>query len=376
MKFASGILFTAVVSLMALGMVALVSASTGQELPRQLMMHPFWCAIGLVTCGVVAWRDYRWLSHISLLGLGVSVILLALVFVPPFGDRTHGSSRWLDFGSVRMQPSEFAKLALILVLAHYGAYYQPHMKTFRKGVFIPMALMAPVIGLVFLEPDVGASTLLTIVGAVMLVVAGAKVRYLATPAVLTTIALAFFLWHNPNRSARIYSWLNLEETRHGMGMQVYNSIMAMGQGGVEGVGLGAGEIKLNYIPENHNDFIFSVIGEELGLVATLGVVLGYLAIVLAGLYIAWHARETFGMLLATGITTLIGLQAIINIGVVTGTIPNKGLALPFISYGGSNMVSLMIGIGLLLNVARHGKPRRKRDELPLPQNEILSYQYL
>jgi len=376
MKTASGILFISVIGLMALGVVALVSASTGKELPRQLMMHPFWCLIGLGACGMIAWRDYRWLSHVSLFGLGVSVILLVMVFVPPFGEKLNGSHRWLDFGPVLMQPSEFAKLALILVLAHYGAHYQSSMKRFRQGVFIPIAIMVPVIGLVFAEPDVGAAVLMAGVGGVMLVVAGTRLRFLVTPALIVGVALACFLWQNPHRSARIYSWLNLEETRDGMGMQVYNSIMAMGQGGVEGVGLGEGGLKLSYVPENHNDFIFSVIGEELGLVATLGVVVGYLAIVLSGLYIAWHARETFGMLLATGITTLIGFQAIINIGVVTGTIPNKGLALPFISYGGSNMVSLMIGIGLLLNVARYGKPRRKRDELPLPQSDILSYQYL
>jgi cell division protein FtsW len=154
------------------------------------------------------------------------------------------------------------------------------------------------------------------------------------------------------RSERIYSWLHLEETKRDKGLQTYQSIIALGHGGITGVGLGDGRQKLGFVPEHHTDFIFSVIGEELGLVATLGVALGFLAIVMGGVYIAWNARDTFGMLMAAGLTFLIGCQAVVNIGVVTGSLPNKGLPLPFISRGGSNMVVMLACVGLLINIAR------------------------
>jgi cell division protein FtsW len=151
----------------------------------------------------------------------------------------------------------------------------------------------------------------------------------------------------------------VEETKRDKGMQAYQAMVALGSGGVFGVGLGVGRQKLGFVPVHQTDFIYSVIGEELGMMATMGVVLAFLAIVLCGVYIAWHARDTFGMLISVGITFLIGLQAIINIGVVTGSLPNKGLSLPFISYGGSNLVVMLGCVGLLMNIARHGGKSEK-----------------
>src|SRR6267142_5346547 len=172
------------------------------------------------------------------------------------------------------------------------------------------------------------------------------------------------------RSERIYSWLHIEETKLGKGLQTYQAMVALGSGGVTGVGLGDGRQKLGFIPEHHTDFIFSVIGEELGLIATVGILLAFVLVVGCGLYIACHASDTFGMLLASGITFLIGFQAVINIGVVTSALPNKGLSLPFISYGGSNLVVMLACVGLLINVARHAGdepiPRGVFDPSPLP----------
>jgi cell division protein FtsW len=375
MKIASSIVFIATAALLALGLVVLVSASTGQTGARHLMMQPIWCAVGLVACGVAAWKDYRLLRHFSWWLLTLAVVLLVVVLIPKVGITAKGATRWLGYGWLRMQPSEFAKLALIVALAHYGAHYQRQMPTFWRGVFIPGAIMAPIIGLVFVEPDVGASGLMAVVGASMLVVAGVRVRYLLLPSLALLVALGYFLWQDPVRSERIYSWLNLEETRLDKGMQAYQSVLAIAKGGLNGVGLGEGRQKLGFIPEHHTDFIFSVIGEELGLVATLLVVFMFMAIVLSGLYIARHARDTFGMLLASGVSFLIGFQAIVNIGVVTAALPNKGLSLPFISYGGSNLVVLLMGIGLLLNVARQAGSLRSQASAPLPPNESLSYQF-
>jgi cell division protein FtsW len=186
----------------------------------------------------------------------------------------------------------------------------------------------------------------------LLLIAGLRLRYILPPVLICAAGLALFLYNNPMRSSRIYSWLHLEETKLDKGHQAYQSTVALGSGGWTGVGLGDGRQKLGFVPEHHTDFILSVIGEELGLVATLGIVLGFLAILVSGTYIAWHARDPFGMLLAAGLTSLIALQAIINIGVVTSALPNKGLSLPFISYGGSNLVVMFTGISLLISVAR------------------------
>ena len=175
------------------------------------------------------------------------------------------------------------------------------------------------------------------------------------PLVLGAVALALSFWYDPMRSARIYSWLHLEETKNGVGRQVYQSMLALGSGGWTGLGLGNGRQTLGgWVSEQQTDFILATIGEQLGLIATLGVIVGFVVIVLCGIYIALNARDTFGLLLSCGITLLIGLQAFINIAVVTNTIPNKGMPLPFISYGGSNLFMMLGCVGVLLSVARHG----------------------
>jgi cell division protein FtsW len=376
MKLASSIIFMFTAALLSLGMVMLVSASIGgQAEARHLIMQPIWCGIGLVACGLAAWKDYRHLRRVSWLLLGLAVVLLAAVLVPHVGLHRNGATRWIGFQGFSMQPSEFAKLALIIALAHYGAYYQRQMPTFWRGLVVPGAIMAPLIGLVFAEPDVGTAILLCAVGGILLILAGSKLRYLMPPVLAGMIVLGCVLYHDPMRSERIYSWLNLEETKLDKGLQAYQALVALGSGGIQGVGLGDGRQKLGFIPEHHTDFIFSIIGEELGLIATLSILVAFLTIVLSGVYVAWHARETFGMLLAAGITFLIGMQALINIAVVTSSIPNKGLPLPFISYGGSSLVVMMTGVGLLINVARHAIVRSDRKDLSLVSNEVVSTQF-
>lgn len=355
MKPATTILIFCVAALSALGMVMLFSASTGQPEARYLIMQPIWCALGLGACLVAASADYRWLKKypwIPWAVLGMAVILLAFALVPGIGIKTNGARRWLGIGSFRFQPSELAKIALIVALAFYGERYQRQMPRFWRGMVIPALLISVVLALVFLEPDVGTALLIGAVSAVVLLIAGIRWKYFLPPACLALIALGVFIWHNPMRSGRIYSWLHLEETKQDKGLQAYQAMVALGSGGITGVGLGDGRQKLGFVPEHHTDFIFSIIGEELGLAATLGVVIAFSAIVYCGVFVAWNACDTFGMLLASGVTFLLGFQAIINIGVVTGTFPNKGLSLPFISYGGSNMVVMLACIGLLISIAR------------------------
>ena len=353
MKAATSILLFAVLGLLVLGIVMLVSASTGQQEARYLIMQPIWAGIGLVACCLTASGDYRWLKRIWWVLLLLAIVLLVLVWAPQVGIARKGAARWIGYGGVRLQPSEFAKAALIIAIAWYGERFQRHMGTFTRGILFPGAGIAVVLRLIFREPDVGTTLLLASVSAVMLLVAGLRWRYVLPPFLAGLAGMMMFIAHDSIRSERVYAWLHPEETRLDKGMQTYQSVAALGNGGVKGLGLGEGRQKLGFVPEHHTDFIFSVIGEELGLIATLSVLVAFLVILICGVYIAWNAPDTFGMLIASGITFLIAMQVLINVGVVTGALPNKGLALPFISYGGSNLVIMMGFVGLLINIGRH-----------------------
>ena len=352
MKVATSLLLFSVLGLLVLGIVMLVSASTGQPQAKYLIMQPIWAGVGLVALLLSASGDYRWLKRLWWVPLLIAVGALALVLVPQVGLERNGARRWLGIGRFTLQPSEFAKVALIIALAWYGERYQRFMGQFWRGVVYPGLGLAVVLALIFKEPDVGTTMLLACVSCMMLLLAGIRWRYIAPPVMLAATALAVFIIHDPMRSARLYSWLHPEETKLDKGHQTYQAVAALGSGGVQGVGLGEGRQKLGFVPEHHTDFIFSIIGEELGLIATLGVLVAFLMIILCGVYIAWNAADTFGMLIAAGIACLIALQVIINVGVVTGSLPNKGLALPFISYGGSNLVIMMGCVGLLINIGR------------------------
>lgn len=343
----------------------LFSASTEKPQANYLIMQPIWCSIGLVACFLVSAGDYRWLKRygwLTWIFFGVTVGLLALVIVPGIGSTANGATRWLRYGRFTLQPSELAKIALILVLAWYGDRYQRQMPTFVKGLIVPGILIAIVLGLVFVEPDVGTTILLAAVSGVMLFVAGTRMRFLVPPVVAGVAGLVVFILHNPMRLKRIMAFLYPEQNKEAVGYQTYQAMVAIGSGGITGIGLGDGRQKLGVVPEHHTDFIFSVIGEELGLIATLLVVIAFVAILICGIYIAWRASDTFGVLISTGITFLMGFQAAINIGVVTGSLPNKGLSLPFISYGGSNLVVMLACVGLLINVARHASQTQRFPE--------------
>jgi cell division protein FtsW len=319
-----------------------------------------WCGLGLVACVTAASLDYRILKKLAWPIFILVVILLGLIFVPPFGVKRNGAIRWLGYGRTSFfQPSELAKLALIILLAWYGDHFQRQMPTFKRGILLPGIFIGLVLGLIFVEPDRGTTILLASVSAGMLLIAGVRWKFFIPPILLAAAALGVSLWHDPMRMKRIFSWLYLEENKDGVGYQAYQAMLALGSGGWTGLGLGNGRQKLGFVPEHHTDFILSIIGEELGLIATLLVVLAFVTIVVCGICIAYKARETFGLLLASGLTLLIGLQAAINIGVVTSALPNKGLPLPFISYGGSNLLAMLTCVGVLLSVARQARATEK-----------------
>jgi cell division protein FtsW len=284
------------------------------------------------------------------------------VFVPKIGyaatagregGGASGAHRWIGLPHLpHFQPSELAKLSLILFLAAYADQFPRKMAEFKQGLLIPGPIIGLVLLLIFIEPDRGCAILLAAVAGTMLIVAGVRLLYLAAPAVLAAGALALSLARDPMRLNRILAWLHPELSKDGVGYQAYQAMIAFGSGGWFGLGLGNSRQKLGFVPEHHTDFIFSIIGEELGLVTTLAVVLFFMALVLCGIYIAGRAADTFGTLLATGVTFMIGIQALINMGVVTSLLPNKGMPLPFISYGGSNLLLMLVGVGLLLSISR------------------------
>jgi cell division protein FtsW len=368
MKWATTILIFCVAVLVGLGLVMLYSASMNMEMGKSaagagyLLSQLVWLAFGLIGCVIAARIDYRRWKKVSPYLLVVSVFLLALVFAPVIGFKIKGAHRWIGLpGLPHFQPSELARLSLILFLAAYGEWFQRQMSGFRQGLVIPGCIIAVVLALIYIEPDRGCAILLALVAGTVLIVAGVRLRFLLLPALGLLAGLGLSLWHDSMRLQRITAWIHPEASKEGAGYQAYQAMIALGSGGWSGLGLGNGRQKLGFVPEHHTDFIFSIIGEELGLIATLGVVLLFIALVVCGVYIARRSNDTFGLLLGAGITFMIGLQAFINMGVATSLLPNKGMPLPFISYGGSNLLLTLIAIGLLISISRFAvEPARKK----------------
>ncbi|HEX4343898.1 MAG TPA: putative lipid II flippase FtsW [Verrucomicrobiae bacterium] len=365
------ILVFCVAALLALGMVMLYSSSMTQINPHThesigahfLEMQLAWCTLGLGLAAIATSLDYRKLKQIAWPTYAFALLMLLAVLV--IGRRINGAKRWFDFHGVRFQPSEFAKLALLIVIAWYVDRYPRQMKTWWRGIVIPGAIISVGLGLIFVEPDRGTTILLACVTGTMLLVAGVRWKFIVPPAIVGVCGLVVSILHDPMRMKRIFSWIDLEQHKDGVGYQAYQAMLALGSGGWFGRGIGNGRQKL-FVPEDHTDFILSIIGEELGLVATLLIVVTFVVIVLCGIYIAIHSRDNFGLLLGCGITFLIGMQALINIGVVTSALPNKGLPLPFISYGGSNLMMMLVSVGVLLSIARFARQPSNETEAVAP----------
>ncbi len=284
-------------------------------------------------------RRYAWWIF------GICAVLLFLVLV--VGIKVNGSRRWLGFGSLRLQVSEFAKLGLVFCLAHYLALNQTRIGEVWRGFFLPGIMIGVIAGLTLLEPDFGVAALMVVVGFVLLFLAGARWRYIAPAFLLVAGLFTVAVIHNPNRLRRMTEFLSEDKS-----YQLRQGLAAFAAGGVEGAGLGNGRQQLSYLPEAHTDYIFSVVGEELGLFFTLGVVLAFTVILAAGLMHVRRAPNLFQYLLVVGCVLLISLQAIINIGVVTAVFPTKGMSLPFISAGLSNLLLMGMVLGIILNTQR------------------------
>jgi cell division protein FtsW len=282
----------------------------------------------------------------------LALVLLVLVLVPHLGVTVKGSRRWLGYGSARLQVSEFAKLAMVFCLAHYLALNQTRSSEFKRGYLYPLLIIGGFAGLILLEPDFGTAALTLSVGLILLFLSGAKWRHILPTIALAAAAFALLVAHNPNRLRRFTAFMDVEGNKQGGTYQLYQSLEAFAAGGTSGAGLGQGRQQINFLPEAHTDFIFAVVGEELGMWVTLGVVAVFGIMFVAGLAHLRRAPNLFHFLLATGCLLLMCLQSIINLGVVTGVLPTKGMSLPFISAGLSNLMLMGLLIGILINTQR------------------------
>ncbi len=348
------IILVCVLGLSILGLTVLFSASVSLKIDPYfyLTKQLIWFVLAAVACFAVSRVDLEDARRHVWVFAAVCLVGLALVLLPGIGIEVKGSRRWLGFGPARLQISEFAKLAMIFGLAHYLALNQTRIHEFVRGFMAPLAWISLFAGLVLLEPDFGTAALTFAIGVTLLFLAGGRLRYLLSAFLGAAGVLTLAVLHNPNRLARFTAFLDVEGNKSSGTYQLWQAILAFAAGGVDGVGLGQGRQQNSFLPEVHTDFIFAVIGEELGLVFTIGVVVLFAVIFAVGLLHLRKAPNLFQFLLVAGSLLLISLQALINLGVVTGCLPTKGMSLPFISAGGSNLLLMGILVGIFLNTQR------------------------
>ena len=357
-------LIIVVAALLVLGLVMVQSASGPVAAERAgdafyyVKRQGVGVAVGLVGGAVLAWMPHAWLRRYAWAAYGLSIASLIAVFVPGISHTANGASRWIGLGSFHLQPSEFAKIALALALAHFLDRHSGRLHDLR-GVLAPALLIpAPILALVILEPDFGTTVILGGLTVLLLYVAGLSTRYLATVFALGLAAGIPAMLFASYRVARLTSFLDPWADAGGSGYQVIQSMIAFSTGGWIGRGLGEGQAKHLFLPEPWTDFIASVMAEELGLLGFAALLSLYGLLIWRGLVIARRADDLFGNLLASSLTLLLGLQAFFNLGVATGIVPPKGLVLPFLSYGPSALMAHLFTIGLLLNIsARPSRPR-------------------
>jgi len=352
-------LFGAAVILLSAGVVMVYSASAIVAADRFhdpyffLKKQVFWALLGAGGLWLALRVDYRRLERFVLPTLIVTAVLLVVVLIPPIGQAINGTRRWIRLGPVSFQPAELAKVALVLYLAAFLARKRETLEDFRRGLLPPLLVSGVLAALVLLQPDLGNCVTLVALTFALLYLAGSPVRHLgwALAPALPLVALA--VWVAPYRIRRVTAFIDPWSDPRGSGFQIIQSLLAFGNGGLVGQGIGASRQKLFYLPEAHTDFIFAVVGEELGFLGAVALVLLFTVLVWRGLRVGLRAPEPFGAYLALGITMLIATQTLVNLGVVTGLLPTKGLPLPFISFGGSALVMTLTSTGMLLNISQH-----------------------
>src|ERR671918_2309222 len=352
-------LFGVAVVLLSAGVVmvysasAIVAADRFQDPYFFLKKQLFWALLGSVAMLVAIRVDYRKLERWVVPALIVAGVLLVLVLVPPIGQAINGTRRWIRLGFVSFQPAELAKLAVVFYLAAFMARRQHLLGEVRRGLVPPLLVAGAFAGLVFAQPDLGNCLTLITLTFGLLYLAGAPARHLLWALAPALPLLAVAIYAAPYRLRRMTAFWDPWSDPRGSGFQIIQSWLAFGNGGLTGQGIGGPRQKLFHLPGSHTDFIFAILGGELGFVGATAFVALFAVLIWRGLRVGLRTAEPFGAYLALGITLLIATQTLVNLGVVTGLLPTKGLPLPFVSFGGSALLMTMLSTGVLLNISQH-----------------------
>lgn len=357
------VLFLTVMSLLSLGVIMVFSASEYSTLiyyndsfyffKRQVL----WVLLGLGAMFFMINYDYWRLKNYIWPILFIAFMMLVLVLVPGIGKEVNGARRWIGLGPVNFAPAELVKLCIIIFTAYGLSRQKDRVKQFTKGVLPYLAVTFLAALLILFQPDLGTAISLTGIVFVMIFAAGARVTHLGGIALAGVAAVILAIFLEPYRMKRFLAFLDPWADPQGAGFHIIQGLYAIGSGGLFGLGLGQSRQKFLYLPENHTDFIFAIIAEELGFIGALLVIMLFVLFIWRGMKIAVTSQDPFASLLATGVTAWIGVQAVINMGVVTGSLPVTGIPLPFISFGGTSMLFTMTGVGILLNISRFSNAR-------------------
>ncbi|MBQ7291988.1 MAG: putative lipid II flippase FtsW [Clostridia bacterium] len=312
-----------------------------------------WAAAGIAVMILFSRIDYRILRKFTIPIFCISYVLLWFVFVPGIGSSSHGATRWVDLKIISFQPSDIMKFAIVLLFALYISTYIDKIGQFKYGILIPASILIVVCGSVIVQKHISGTVIIFLIGAVMILVSGASAKWLGGICAAGASVVVSIILFTDYASARVEAWLHPETVLKDGGWQPYQSLLAIGSGGFFGVGLGNSYQKQLWLPEPQNDFIFAIVCEELGFVGGIAVIVLFMALMWRGFYIAKKAPDTFSSLLVTGLVAKVGIQALLNIAVVTTTIPTTGIALPFFSYGGTALIMQLMEMGIVLSVSRY-----------------------
>ncbi|XXM73436.1 stage V sporulation protein E [Lysinibacillus sphaericus] len=355
------ILIIVTLTLLAVGLIMVYSASAVWAdykfddsfffAKRQLLFAAVGVFAMFFIMNVEYWTWRNWAKVLII----ICFVLLVLVLIPGIGVLRNGSRSWIGVGAFSIQPSEFMKLAMIAFLAKYLSENQKYITSFRKGILPSLLLVFTAFGMIMLQPDLGTGTVMVGTCVVMIFISGARVMHFAWMGLAGLAGFAALVVSAPYRIKRITSFLDPWEDPLNSGFQIIQSLYAIGPGGLFGLGLGESRQKFFYLPEPQNDFIFAILAEELGFIGGTFVLLLFVLILWRGIRIALGAPDLFGSFLAVGIVSMIAIQVMINVGVVTGLMPVTGITLPFLSYGGSSLTLMLMAVGVLLNISRYSR---------------------
>ena len=348
--------------LVSCGFLALLSASTVHDLDSSYYAkrQALWSIVSIIIAFFIRKVDYNIYKNFAIPISLISIILLVLVLIPNIGKMVNGSWRWIQIGPITIQPSEFAKPSILILISYWLSNNQRKIDEFKNGILIPYILIGIFIVPILLEPDYGTTILIFFVTTILIFIAGANLKTISIVSIPVIVAIFVMILTNSERLGRIMAFLKPESYQLSSGYQLANSLRAFSEGKLFGVGFGGSLQKYDYLPEAHTDFIFPIIGEEFGLVGCLSVVILYIILFFLGINTSKNSYNTFGKFLGYGISLMIVIQVVINLFVVTGLAPTKGIALPFISYGGSSILSSSIMIGILLNISLDGERSSKK----------------